>query len=82
MDEIEEIQQLTQLSDVEQDTGIAEVTNDLCSSDEKNDGDKDSKEDTRYMLSWKNDYYTMTHYLLLNFDSGTKLTQVTNIIVK
>ena len=30
MDEIEEIRQLTQLSDVEQDTGITEVTNDLC----------------------------------------------------
>ena len=30
MDEIEEIRQLTLLLDVEQDTGIAEVTNDLC----------------------------------------------------
>ncbi len=30
MDEIEEIWQLTQLLDVEQDTGIAKVTNDLC----------------------------------------------------
>ncbi len=30
MDEIEEIRQLTLLLYVEQDTGIAEVTNDLC----------------------------------------------------
>ncbi len=30
MDEIEEIRQLTLLLDVEQDTGITEVTNDLC----------------------------------------------------
>ncbi len=30
MDEIEDIQQLTKLLEVEQDTGIAEVTNDLC----------------------------------------------------
>ena len=30
MDEIEEIWQLTQLLDVEQDTGITEVTSDLC----------------------------------------------------
>ncbi len=30
MDEIEEIRQLTLPLDVEQDTGIAEVTNDLC----------------------------------------------------
>ncbi len=53
------------------------------SSDEESDGDKDYKEDSHviHMRSWKNNYYTMTHYLL-NFDSGTKLTQVTNIIVK
>ncbi len=53
------------------------------SSDEESDGDKDSKEDTRYPYAFmEKDYYTMPHYLLLNFNSGTKLTQVTNIIVK
>ena len=52
------------------------------SSDEESDGDKDYKEDTHYPYAFmEKDYYTMTH-LLLNFDSGTKLTQVTNIIVK
>ncbi len=53
------------------------------SSDEESDGDNRIIKKTHviHMRSWKNNYYTMTHYLL-NFDSGTKLTQVTNIIVK
>ncbi len=85
MDEVKEIRQLTQLLDVEQDTGIAEVTTEVTnvSSDEESDGDKDSREDPLYPCAFmKKDYYTMPHYLLLNFDSGTKMTQVTNIIVK
>ncbi len=45
-----------------------------ASSDEESDGDKDYKKThIIHMRSWKNNYYTMTHYLL-NFDSGTKLT--------
>ena len=52
------------------------------SSDEESDGDKDYKEDTRYPYAFMEKQLLSHDSFLLNFDSGTKLTQVTNIIVK
>ncbi len=51
-DEIEEIQQLTHLLDVEQDTGLLKSQVIDVSSDEESDGDKDSIENTLYLYAF------------------------------
>ncbi len=55
MDESEEIRQLTQLLDMEHDTGLLRSQMIYVSSDEESDGDKDSRGHSHFihMHSWK-----------------------------
>ena len=66
---------------MEQDTSLLKSQMIYVSSDKESDGDKDSREDTLYPYALVGKrLQNMPHYLLLNFDSGTKMIQVTNII--
>ncbi len=68
---------------MEQDTGLLKSQMIYVSSDGESDGAKNSREDTLYPYAFMEKILLYHASLfIVKLDSGTKMTQVTNIIVK